>query len=119
MNEQLNTNMEFEKVSKLRKLAVEILINSVEPVLKLFFGEFADWVVCGIMINVWQKDGLGERRFDMLSGATISVPTSTDLSGKQGIFSARAIDAARNRVLCNKMSSSHDPALYQRYLPQK
>ena len=53
----------------------------------------------------------------MLSGATVSMPTSTDLSKKQDVFSARVIDAATRRVLCNKMSSLRDPALYQRCLP--
>ena len=55
----------------------------------------------------------------MLPRATISVPTSTDLSEKQVIFSESVIDAATSRVLCNKTSSLRDPALYRRYLPQK
>lgn len=45
--------MEFEKVSELCKLAIQIFVNGVEPILEFFFSEFADWVVCGIMINVW------------------------------------------------------------------
>ncbi len=44
--------MEFEEMSKLRKFAVQIFINGVEPLLEFFFRELADWVVCGIMINV-------------------------------------------------------------------
>ena len=74
--------MEFEKVSELCKLTIQVFVNGVEPLLEFFFGKLADWVVCGIMINVWQKNGLGERRLDMLSGAAISVPTSTNLSKK-------------------------------------
>jgi hypothetical protein len=55
----------------------------------------------------------------MLPRAAISVPTSTDLGEKQDIFSECVISTATSRVLCNKMSSSRDPALYRRYLPQK
>jgi hypothetical protein len=67
-------------MSKLCKLTVQIFVNGVESLLELFLGELADWVVCGIMINVRQKNGLGEWGLDMLSRATIPVPTSTDLN---------------------------------------
>lgn len=55
----------------------------------------------------------------MLPRATISVPTSTDLSEKRDIFNECVIEAATGCVLCNKMNSLRDPALYRRYLPQK
>jgi len=45
--------MEFEEMSKLCKLAVQIFVNGVEPLLELFFCKLADWDMCGIMINVW------------------------------------------------------------------
>jgi hypothetical protein len=67
-------------VSKLCKLAVQILINGVESLLELFLSELADRVVCGVVINIRKKNGLREWRLDVFSGTTIPVPTSTDLS---------------------------------------
>jgi hypothetical protein len=53
MKERLTTDMEFEEMSKLRKLAVQIFVNGIEPLLELLLSELADWVVRGVMINVW------------------------------------------------------------------
>lgn len=49
----LSTHMEFKKVSELCKLAVQILIDSVEALLKLLLRKFTDWVMCGVVIHVW------------------------------------------------------------------
>jgi hypothetical protein len=57
--------------------------------LELFLGELADRVVCGVVINIRKKNGLREWRLDVLSGTTIPVPTSTDLSRKESYFSAQ------------------------------
>jgi len=45
--------VEFEEMPELCKLTVQVFVNSVEPLLELLLSELADWVVCGIMINVW------------------------------------------------------------------
>jgi hypothetical protein len=45
--------VELEEMSKLCKFAVQIFVYGVEPLLELLLSELADWVVCGIMINVW------------------------------------------------------------------
>jgi hypothetical protein len=50
--------------------------------LELFLRNLADGVMRGVVINVWQKNGLRERRLDMLSRTTIPVSTSTDLDEK-------------------------------------
>jgi hypothetical protein len=69
-------------VSKLCKLAVQIFVNGVESLLEFFLSELADRVVCGVVINIWKKNGLREWRLDVLAGTTIPVPTSTNLSRK-------------------------------------
>jgi hypothetical protein len=71
--------VKFEKMAKLRKFAIQIFVDGVEPLLELLLGELADGIMCRIMINIWQKNGLRERWFYMLSGAPVPVPTSTDL----------------------------------------
>lgn len=43
---------------KLCQLAIQILIHSVEPFLQFLLGEFADWVMSGIVIHVREKDCL-------------------------------------------------------------
>jgi hypothetical protein len=44
--------MQFEKVSKLRELTVQIFVYGVETFLKVFLSELADRVVCGVVINI-------------------------------------------------------------------
>ena len=43
---------------ELCQLAIQILINGIEPLLELFLRELADRIVCRVMIYVWQEDGL-------------------------------------------------------------
>ena len=50
--------MQFQQVPKLGQLAVEILIDCVESFLQFLFSEFADWVMSGIVIHIWEKDRL-------------------------------------------------------------
>jgi len=47
------TYVQLEKISKLSKLNVEIFVNGVEAVLKLFLGELANGVVGRVMIDIW------------------------------------------------------------------
>ena len=44
--------MQFEKVSKLGKFTVQIFVNGVKTFLELLLGEFADGIVCGIVIDI-------------------------------------------------------------------
>jgi hypothetical protein len=44
--------MQFEKVSKLGKFTVQILVNGVKSFLELLLGELADGIVCGIVIDI-------------------------------------------------------------------
>ena len=44
--------MQFEKVTKLGKFTVQIFVNGIKTFLELLFGELADGVVCGIVINI-------------------------------------------------------------------
>ena len=50
--------MEFEKMPKFCQLAIQIFINGIEPLLELFLREFADRIVCWVVIHIWQEDGL-------------------------------------------------------------
>lgn len=54
-------------MTKLRELAVEVLINRVEPLLKLSLSELANGVMGRVVVHIGQENGLGERRFDMFS----------------------------------------------------
>jgi len=47
------TYVQFEKISELRKLTVEIFVNGIEALLELFLGELANGVVGGVMIDIW------------------------------------------------------------------
>ena len=44
--------MELEKVSKLRQLAVQVLVNRIKTILKFLWGETADRIVGRVMVNV-------------------------------------------------------------------
>jgi hypothetical protein len=78
-------------VSKLGKFTVQIFVYGVKTFLELLLGELADGIMCGIVIDIREKNGLRERGLDMLSRTTIPVPTSTNLRGKQRQFSASHI----------------------------
>jgi hypothetical protein len=45
-------------VAELCEFAVQIFVNSVEPFLKLLFGQLADRVVGRVVVNVWEQNGL-------------------------------------------------------------
>jgi len=47
------THVELEKMAELCQLAIQILINGIEPLLKFFFRELADRIVRRVMIYVW------------------------------------------------------------------
>jgi hypothetical protein len=61
------TYMELKKMSEFGQFTVKVFIHSVETFLKLFFGEFAHRIMCGIMVNIGQENSLRERRFYVLS----------------------------------------------------
>ena len=66
-------------MSKLRQLAIEIFINSIESLLEFFLSELANRVVRGIVVDIWKQDGLRKWRLDVLARAAISVTASSNL----------------------------------------
>ena len=47
-----HTHMKFKKVSKLRQLAVQVLVDRVKALLKFFRGQTADRIVGRVMVHV-------------------------------------------------------------------
>ena len=66
-------------MSEFCKLTVEILVDSVETFLQLLLSQLADRIVSGVVVNIGQKDGLGEWRPYVFPGASVTVPTSSNL----------------------------------------
>lgn len=73
------THMKFKKVSKLRQLAVQVLVNRVKSLLKLLRGQTADRIVGRVMVHVREQNGLRECGFDVLSRTPVTVPAGSDL----------------------------------------
>lgn len=71
--------MEFQKVPELRQFTVKIFVHSIESFLQILFSQFTNRIVCRVMVHIGQKDSLGERRFDVFTGTTISVTACTNL----------------------------------------
>ena len=47
------TDVEFEQMTRLGQLNVEILIHGIEALLKLLVGQLANGVVGGVVVHVW------------------------------------------------------------------
>ena len=65
--QRVYTHMKLQKVTKLRKLAVEVLVHSVKALLQLLLGQLADGIMCGVVVYIRQKDCLRESGLDVLS----------------------------------------------------
>lgn len=66
-------------MTELCKFTIQVLVHSVKTFLKFFGGKLANRVVCRVMVDVRQKNGLRERGTNMFSRAPITVPTRPDL----------------------------------------
>ena len=66
-------------MSKLRQLAIEIFIDSIESLLEFFLSELANRVVRGIVVDIRKQDGLRKWRLNVLARAAISVTASSNL----------------------------------------
>lgn len=72
--------MKLQKMSKLRQLAVQILIHRVKSLLQFFLRLVANRVVRGVVVDVGEKDSLRECGLDVLARAAIAVAACTNLS---------------------------------------
>ena len=73
------THVKLKKVSKLRQLAVQVLIDRVKALLKFLRGQTADRIVGRVMVHVREQDSLRECGLDVFSRAPVTVPTGSDL----------------------------------------
>lgn len=58
--------MQLQEMTKLRQLAIQILIYRIKTVLQLLWGQLAHWVMSGVVVHVRKKNGLRESWFNML-----------------------------------------------------
>lgn len=66
-------------MSKLRELAVQILVHGVKPFLQLFLRQFTDGIVCRVVIHVRKENCLRKGRLDVFARTTVAVSTCTNL----------------------------------------
>ena len=52
--------MKFEKMPKLRQLAVQVLVNRIKTFLKFLWGQAADRIVGRVMVDVGKQNSLRE-----------------------------------------------------------
>ena len=77
------TYMKLEEVAEFRKLAIEILVHSVEALLQLALSLLANGIMGRIVIDIGEEYGLRERRSYVLARAAVTVSASTDLLEKE------------------------------------
>jgi len=70
---------DFLNLAILAHLAPKILVEGVKVVLQLRRCHFVAGCVCGILVEVGQKDSLRVRGLDMFAGAAIAVAAGADL----------------------------------------
>lgn len=91
-------------MTELGELAIQILVHRIESFLEICFGQFADWVVCRVVVDIWKEDGLRKWRSNVLPRAAVTVATSTNLRrGKGSVYiegNIRDLNA-----LCSKTNS--------------
>lgn len=74
--------MELQEMTKLRKLAIQVLVHGIKSFLQLFFGQLADRIMRRVVIHVRKENCLREWRFNMFARTTITVSACTNLAGK-------------------------------------
>lgn len=67
-------------MTKLCKLTVQVLIDSIKSLLQFLVCQLAYGVVGRVMVDVWEKNGLRERGLDVLARASITVAACTNLT---------------------------------------
>lgn len=65
--------------SVLAHLAPEILVEGIEVVLELACVHLVLGIVGGVLVQVWQEDGLAVGWLDVFSGAAVAVSACADL----------------------------------------
>lgn len=94
--------MKFEKITKLAQftdfeyinvsefhgmglmgvaLPIQVLKDRVKAFLEFLLAQLTVGIICGIMVNIWKKNGLTKRRFDMFAGAAVAMAACADLQG--------------------------------------
>lgn len=83
------THVHLLQVAVLGQTAIKVLKEPVKVRLKIFLGDF-DALMRRVAIDVGKQDRLREGWFDMFSGASVSVTTSSDLNGRVSTNTAPA-----------------------------
>lgn len=68
-------------MAELRQFTIKVFVHRIKALLELLFRELAHGVVGRIMVHIRQEYRLRERRLDVFTRATVSVPACTDLQG--------------------------------------
>ena len=72
------TDVHLLQIPVLRQTAVKIFKEPIKVCLQVLLGNL-DALMRGVAVDVGQKDRLRKRRFDVLSGASVSVSACSDL----------------------------------------
>ena len=73
------TYVKFQKMAELGQLAVKVFVDGIKSFLELQRCLLAYGIMRWVVIDIREQDRLREGRFDVFSGATISVATGTYL----------------------------------------
>jgi hypothetical protein len=60
---------------------IQVFKDGVEAVLKFLLTQLTVGIICRVMVDIWEKNGLTKRRFDVFTGATVAVAACSDLWG--------------------------------------
>jgi len=78
-------NVKFKKVSKLRQLAVQVLVDRVEALLKFLRGQATNGIMGRVVVHIREQDCLRECGFDVLSRAPVTVPAGSNFVVKRTV----------------------------------
>ena len=73
------TNNNLLDLPKLAHLAPKVLVKRIEMHLQLLRIQLGLWVVCRVLVQVWEENGLGVGWLDVLSRAAVAVAAGPDL----------------------------------------
>jgi hypothetical protein len=72
------TDHHLFNLSKLAHFTPEILVKRIKVILQLTWIHLVLWIVCWILVEIWEENGLRVRGFNMFSRTAIAVATGSD-----------------------------------------
>lgn len=58
---------------------IQVLKDGVEAILQFLLAQLTVGIICRIMVDIWEENGLTKRRFDMFTGAAVAMAACPDL----------------------------------------